>query len=495
MADKGPWLSWLKPALIWLAIAAVYFGVVRIDIKRQDFDGDELITSYAVRRGSVLDVVQHRFRAGHPPLYFVTARLWVGQFGRSGYALHCLSAAIGALTLLAIAGLARELGLGRWSYAAAFLWALHPILQFDARYARPMIGVILGTILALWILSVALRTGDRRAWIGLLVLGLLGSFWSALFVLVWLSLGVGVALVREWRGNKKFWCVMGAIAASHAAVIGYTATVATRDPFMWIPLPQGFGWIGSFLDGVGGYRAGVLPYFVYDTSMFFPICIIAAVAAGVGGLVRRGVAADPWLLVAASAVAPALALAALTLAGKPFLLPRYMVPVVPGAFLFLVRALAGIKPARAGELCAAGLALLLMAGIPGNIERHKTGIREAVLDLESRLDRRRDLVVPVNQQTREALRLFSRHKINNIILPPGELNSSAKQIEEALGRPRRLWVFSTNSRNLTHTPEWDKYAGLPFYSAVFGKARVRGFELKPAGADRVTTSAQAARPS
>lgn len=489
MFDKGPCLSRLIwPLLIWAAVAAAYFELARHDLRHQDFDGDELITSYAVHRGSVAEVVQHRFRAGHPPLYFVTARIWVGQFGRSGYALHCLSVAIGALTLLAIAGLARELGLGRWSEPTAFLWALHPVLQFDARYARPAIGVSLGTILALWLTCIGLRRGGRRPWIALLILGLLGSLWSPLFILVWFSLAVGVALIPQWRRNRTFWLVLAAFGLAHATVLSYTALVASRDPFMWIQDPEGMGWVATLLDGIGGYIAGVPPRLACHPSMVVPLCIVASVIVGIVALVRRGLTPDPWLLVAATVIVPATALAAATSLGKPLFLPRYLVPMVPAAFLFLIRALAAMNPPRIGFVCAAAVALAMIAGYPSNVERHRSGTREAVRELESRLDRNRDLVVPVNWMTREMARIFSRHKINNIILPPSDINASAQWIESELGRPPRIWVISLNSRNVTNTAEWTKYAGEPFYNMLFGKVRLRGYNLKPATNDAVTTA-------
>ncbi len=251
-----------------------------------------MITSYSIRRGSVVDVVQPRFAPATRRFTSSTARVWVQHFGATGRSLHRLSVFIGALTLLAMAALARELGLGRWSEPAALLWAVHPVLQFDARYARPMIGVMLGAILALWLMAIALRRDSRTAWGALLTIGLLGALWSPQFMLVWASLGAAVAIAPQWRRTRAAWLVLGAIAIAHGAVSGYTATATVRNPLTWIPPPQGFVWIGSFLDGIGGYgipgaSTNRIECFAYDSSMILPLCTIVAVLVGSSGSPAR----------------------------------------------------------------------------------------------------------------------------------------------------------------------------------------------------------------
>lgn len=491
MSDKRPSLSRMRFLANWVVIATVYFTLALAGLSDQDFDGDELITSYSIRRGSVVDVVQHRFRAGHPPLYFVTARVWVQHFGATGRSLHRLSVFIGALTLLAMAALARELGLGRWSEPAALLWAVHPVLQFDARYARPMIGVMLGAILALWLMAIALRRDSRTAWGALLTIGLLGALWSPQFMLVWASLAAAVAIAPQWRRTRAAWLVLGAIAIAHGAVSGYTATATVRNPLTWIPPPQGFVWIGSFLDGIGGYgipgpSTNRIERFAYDSSMILPLCTIVAVLVGVVRLARRGLKPNPWLLVTAATIIPAVALTVATVSGKPLLEPRYMVPLVPGAFLFLVRGLATIRPVRLGVFCAAALSALMICGAADNNARHQYGCRAAILELEDRIDRSKDKVVVTTYMMGEAVKLFAHHKIKNVSFPPGAANASAEKIERTLGRPPRIWVLESNHRNVTNTGEWTKYAGDSFYNNRFGHIRLRGFNLLHASADSPT---------
>ena len=126
----------------WLSIAALLAGIVFrfSDLGAKTFWGDETYTLLRVSGYTqrdldrVIDGAPHRIEAirffqrvhaeksirdtanslavdepQHPPLYFAAERLWMGAFGDSVVAARSLSALAGAIALLGMFWLAREL--------------------------------------------------------------------------------------------------------------------------------------------------------------------------------------------------------------------------------------------------------------------------------------------------------------------------------------------------------------------------------------------------
>lgn len=105
-------------------------------------------------------------RPEHPPLYYLSARLWADWFDDPVVALRSLSAVFGLLLLPAVYWFARELfGDARVSWVAVALAAASPLYLLYAQEARQYALWLTLTALSGAALLHALRIGTRRAMI------------------------------------------------------------------------------------------------------------------------------------------------------------------------------------------------------------------------------------------------------------------------------------------------------------------------------------------
>jgi uncharacterized membrane protein len=163
-------------------------------------------------RGLAIDEPQH------PPLYYVTARLWVQTFGNSVAAIRSLSALISLLVFPCVYWLCLELfesPLVGW--VAIALLSVSPFHVLYAQEARPYSLWTVTTLLSSATLLRALRLPTRLNW-GIYAATLALSFYSFLFSgLVAIAHGIYVAAIEGFRLTHR------AIAYILAAIAGLLA--------------------------------------------------------------------------------------------------------------------------------------------------------------------------------------------------------------------------------------------------------------------------------
>ncbi|MCE5229802.1 glycosyltransferase family 39 protein [bacterium] len=474
MIEPTTALSRYRTLLVWGAILAVYLTLALAGLSTQDLDGDELIASSVIHRLSPRDLIFNRYQEGNCPLYYLLAREWLKVFGHSLFTFHLFSVAIGAIAVFAMGGLARELGAGKWAAGAALLWAMHPTLQFYARYTRPMIGVLLFTTLAMWLTARAFRLGTAQAWRAAWIVGALGSFWNHMIAVAWIGLMLAVAVTPPWRRERRFWRAIAIILPLHLfnLLCVVWASSYDNDPMGWIKNPQGARWIAPFLEIIGGWTGGV-------PALIVSLAILAAAAWGAAELWRRRGVASPWRLVAPCAFLPIVVAITVTCLVKPMLIPRYLAVVAPGMFLFLVWALTRLQ-SHVAIACAIFIGAMMIAAAPANIARHRNGLFEAVGKLDQMLNRDTDKVAAFNFMTREALRLYPEHRIR-AFEPPGNDPEFKKKMDENIGNSSRLWVVSSFNRHRTPKhAEWKKLTRRPFFNETIAEVSLCGYQLRPA---------------
>jgi mannosyltransferase len=292
-------------------------------------------------------------REANMSLYSLLLKLWVGVFGSSEVAARSLSVVCVAAATYMVFLLGARL-FGAWpALAGATLFAANPMVLTVAQTAR---GYALNLLLAAaGMLLVADAVRRRSAWAAAaasvtLAAGVYVNFLSVLLglaVALWLA-GLPGTLVP--RKALLLWGGLFALLVAPLAVRIQTANGA------------GVGWItqGGAARLVARFN-GVVPPAVSLTLAGL------AVLLGFGLLVRRHAAEQHWSdgigvsLVLAWLLVPPLMLAALAVAGKPLLVPRYLVFLVPAVVLAVAGALDRLRDLRPRTATV----LLVVVGLAG----------------------------------------------------------------------------------------------------------------------------------
>ncbi len=104
---------------------------------------DEWYTHHAINF-TMSSLIMERFLAGHSPVYFLYAKVWMLLFGEGEFALRMSTAIMTPLAVIGLAQLVRQLGLRRILTPLMFLAALHPYWQrigTEFRYMMPLVTV------------------------------------------------------------------------------------------------------------------------------------------------------------------------------------------------------------------------------------------------------------------------------------------------------------------------------------------------------------------
>jgi hypothetical protein len=150
----------------------------------------------------------------HPPLSIALLALQTSLFGSSIFALRLFPALAGALTLVVIMLLARELGGGRWAMALAGAAGLvsHIVLAFDTIYSMNAYDLVIWATAGL-LLARLVNHERPRDW---LLLGLLlGVGLENKVGVLWLAAGLFVAIVATplRRSLRSRWPWLAAALA------------------------------------------------------------------------------------------------------------------------------------------------------------------------------------------------------------------------------------------------------------------------------------------
>ena len=499
------------------AIMAVYLLMATHHLTRQDLDGDELITAQSTSGHlSLRNFFLDRLKNGHPPIYFLLIRGWVGAFGYTSTTLLTFSVLLGAASVLIVYLLARELGLGRWAPAAALFWGMHPTIQFFARYARPYIGILLIFCAVLWLALRALRRQNKRAYGALFFAGFIGSGWNHLMLFLWAGIVLAILTSAPLRRRARpgFWAAMAGIFLSHLffmALVAWATSAKVGKSFEWIRRPTLVESLSRLAHVAGAVNAKISHP---SWQQLLPLLLLAAFILGLRRCIRGGPFAEAgrldrsgegepppaarWGMIAWATLTPLAIMILITYTSKTLLIFRYMTILVPGMILFLMLLLANLKSRKiAGALCAL-VAFLMAASIENNFRAHGAGLRDCIQKLDQHYQNKsEDIVVVFNDRTREAFRLLSRKKYNlTVIHYTLGLERTLHTLKKSASGKRRLWLIRFLQKNhFTENPEWLKLAGRQVFSAIFHRAELICYELPHASPAKVAMPVRQNRPS
>jgi hypothetical protein len=169
------WLPWLA------VMAAALIRILALNAKSLWLD--EMAT-LNIAQGAVSDILTARWDP-HPPLYYVLMHFWV-KMGQSETMLRLPSALASLASIPLLYALVRLWG-GRWSaVAAAWLLALAPLSVWYAFETRMYAMVGLLGLLSTLCYTLARQRGSALAWLGWVIVTLLGLYtdYSMLLVVV-----------------------------------------------------------------------------------------------------------------------------------------------------------------------------------------------------------------------------------------------------------------------------------------------------------------------
>ena len=364
-----------------LALTAGAFALRAVELGRRSLWLDEgyglLLVTARELADWTLDV--------HPPLYYALLRLW-SALGTSDVWLRLLSSVIGAATVPVVYALgARLLGRATGFWAAAFL-AVTWLHVWHSREVRMYPLLALGYAVALWGIVAGARDGRRRGWAAY-ALGAAVMAWSHGVGVYYAAILAGLALlVPREDGRPRRWrpwlLATGALVALYLPLVPITAAT------LRMIVEQGF-WIRAaspeppFLTTV--YTLTVEPIVTPGALLRHHLGLPVKPSLGAGlwlvpilaALALAAVRGQPrarWTvgLLALAYAAPIALLTALSLLGRPILIPRVLLPLaVPLALLLAV----GVEavPWRWGRWLAGAMvgAVLLLGALSG--VRHDFG--------------------------------------------------------------------------------------------------------------------------
>jgi len=327
------WLTSGPLALIVLGGAALRF----VGLAKESIWLDEA-TSIIIARMNLASVVAWAAGDIHPPLYYLALHLWLG-FGQSEFAVRALSALFGVMTVVIVYALARELFDPRVAWLSALLLALSPLHIWYSQETRMYVMVTMLSLLASYVMVLALRRRRLRYWLGYALVSALALYthYFALFVLLFQGL---FAVCWLWRnGSKSLWCRW------------LMATLAIAFLFLpWVPIlyhqvtTGGGGWVERSV-GRPSLRALADTWIYFSIGLdrqLYPVLLrrVAYVLFGICLVVVSRLARErerEAVLFCLMYVAVPLLTAWLLSQAKPMYTIRYLLPFLP-AYCILVAA-------------------------------------------------------------------------------------------------------------------------------------------------------------
>ena len=247
-----------------ILISALFLRV--LDIGKRDFWYDEAYTGIVVKQ-NFPDMMKDLAMDVHPPLYYVSAKIFSFVFNYSVTGIRLHSAIYGVLGVAAVYFFARELISRKAAIWASLLTAISPFAIQYSQEARMYTMYAFLIMSASYFFLRAIKSGKKKyyIWWGLLYgLSMLTFYMSALFVIVYYAIYLLHKYPELNYKNKISFEAVKKLLPGKMFVSGYLLSVAIFSP--WLPglyeqltKFRGLNWV---------VRATPSSY-VYDLEIFF----------------------------------------------------------------------------------------------------------------------------------------------------------------------------------------------------------------------------------
>jgi hypothetical protein len=397
-------------------------------LSKQDVLPDEASTLYAAQQ-TTLNVVLNRLTAGHLPLYFllVHAMLECGA-PQTLPVLEIPSIVLGLAGVVLFYLLAKQLGLGKWSLVAPYVYALHPIILYHNRLARPNAGALM---LQSAILVVMQSFSGRRAPPGavavLLILAIVSALWLHILIALWVLIVLSFAIpaVRKTYDPRLLWISLAA-TAMHGCTLTLCSTLSpmaiawlpkTTPEGAWSVLTQTLGGEGFWWGHLGGQ---------WLLALLLGITWLGANFSVFAARVRQ----PAWMLIYALAVLPPLAMILISTV-KPVMHERYLAQFVAPLLLVLLHIASRLPWQKSALAAMCTLVLVIARESRDHWRSHSTGIRPAIERMEELTAGRNDLGVCYIPTFRQMMVLCAKRPHKTLVLNGYQSNAVAQCTVEA----------------------------------------------------------------
>jgi hypothetical protein len=331
--------------------------------------------------GSVADVLRVNARDAHPPLYYLTLKMWRAVFGDSVTALRSLSTFWSGFGLAIIVLFTWHLTRSEKAMLiAGTLGAINPLDVYYAQETRMFtqvaaLGLFSSWCLFRWLESRDVRRPERGFKPGLWLAGYVVSGAAALlshYMAVFLLASQGILALGWCARRRDLRCIVGcALAILSIGLLfipwilfthGVGAKLYSNEVLSWIPQPAASEMF-SFLFSDFYFPFAPMPRQI--ASLIRTGSVALAIGVGVNfavAAIRKRVAALPALFLGWSLFAPVVAAFLVSVAYHPvYYQPRFVVMVLPYFILLLTISVWQIRPAAArwaAVVVACGLMLI-----------------------------------------------------------------------------------------------------------------------------------------
>lgn len=216
------------------------------------------------------DVAKYTAYDVHPPLYYWLLKIWTFFFGYSEFAVRSMSTVFGALALVLIYFMVKDLFSKKAATLAVIFSAVSPMLIRYGEEARMYTLVLCIVILATWVFSYAMRTNNKKYWTfyGVLIaLGMWVHYFTAIIWIVhWLYRAYETYSIRHsFKDFKKNFFSKEWIRAHVIALGVYLPWLPVMAVQATIVQVGGF-WIGPVgMDSLTNYISNTFYYSEHGT--------------------------------------------------------------------------------------------------------------------------------------------------------------------------------------------------------------------------------------
>lgn len=436
-------MRWMRKNGAMLALAGavlLYLFLACYRLSRQDALPDEVYTLATAQKPAV-DVVFERLAAGHVPLYFLLMHALVAVgLPQTLPMLEVPSILLGLIGLLLFYALAGRLHLGKWQVLAPYLWAVHPIILYHDRLARPNAGAFALECLVLLLVTRFHKQRASRTTIGILAItGIVSALWLHILIATWLIVLL-VALLSKSR--PEFDRRLVPICVFSILLHGLTLYLCNRFAplaISWVAKPTAEGVISVLTQTLGGER---FYWGQLDLQWALGLALAVTWIAATGTLLFGARHDRIWLLVYASAVLPVLVMIAISLF-RPILHERYLSQFIPPLLLCFVHWLSRAQWQRTAAVVSAILVIGTARADRYQYRTHETGIRGGIEKMEEVTTGRNDLGVCYVPTFEQMLTLFARRAHKIFVLDGWQPNNVVEcYIEEHLRHGGVLWELA-----------------------------------------------------
>ncbi len=414
-------------------------------------------TSLVIARMNLPSVVAWAAGDIHPPLYYLTLHFWL-VLGDSEFAVRALSAVLGIVAIVATYALANELFGGRVGLLAAALLALAPLHIWYSQQARMYVMVTVLSVLASYLLLLALRRQQTSYWLAFVLTTVLALYTHYYALFAWLFQGV-FAVYWLWSNRSNMWRRW--LAAQAAVAVLFTP---------WLPVlyhqvsTGGGGWVEKSIGRPAPYAlvdtwlyfsigldSGLYPVLLRRAAyLLFATCLLAGILslrrAGTGhGVTQPKRQREGVLFCIVNGALPVLTVWVLSQV-KPMYSVRYLLVFLPLYCILVARGIDGLKWDRVGIAVALFLTLTLLVGNWNAWRLEQNADWRGVTLHVLAHSQPRDVVLFSPRWNEKPFEYYNRGRVDtNMDLPiPVTMDAAQRVVEDISQRYERVWLVWTS---------------------------------------------------